>query len=285
MAMCQYGRAADRGPSLGFVSGGSAPGPNPLQTPLNNNNNNKDTKPLRHAKPTLHVSGCGTRLSHPGKSSLPIPTTQDPPQQSSKKRVCHAIATLVCHVSVPYLQRPAFAKCPSRVRNVFATRRQRVCHELRNGNAFVTCLAVCVHADKHTQTTRASKPRRDNRSLVLLHHHHHRTPTRPAYAGKGVAFLGIPGRLGGGGSVAIRGNCRHFPTQPAYAGSVQPPWEFQEGRGAVGPLVFVVTPPPLHQPDLLTFEGCGLSGNPRKADAWWAVAVCTTGSNAAVQLP
>jgi len=51
----------------------------------------------------------------------------------------------------------------------------------------------------------------------------------------------------------------------------------------VGPLVFVVTPPPLHQPDLLTFEGCGLSGNPRKADAWWAVAVCTTGSNAAVQ--
>jgi len=270
MAMCQYGRAADRGPSLGFVSGGSAPGPNPLQTPLNNNNNNKDTKPLRHAKPTLHVSGCGTRLSHPGKSSLPIPTTQDPPQQSSKKRVCHAMATLVCHVSVPYLQRPAFAKCPSRVRNVFATRRQRVCHELRNGNAFVTCLAVCVHADKHTQTTRASKLRCDNRSLVLLHHHHHHSPTRPAYAGKGVAFLGIPGRLGGGGSVAIRGNCRHrhSPTQPAYAGKGVAFLGISGRSGVAGRFLFAVTAA-TSQPNLLMQEVCSLPGNSRKVGERW----------------
>jgi len=111
----------------------------------------------------------------------------------------------------------------------------------------------------------------------------HPNPTCLCREGRGLP--GNPRKVGGGGSVSIRGNRRCFPTQPAYAGSVRPPWEFQEGRGAVGPLVFVVTPPPLHQPDLLTFEGCGLSGNPRKADAWWAVAVCTTGSNAAVQLP
>ena len=71
---------------------------------------------------------------------------------------------------------------------------------------------------------------------------------------KGMAFLGIPGRLG-----RAVGKAAAAPAQPAYAGRARPSWESQEGWDAR-----LAQPPPPPQPDQLMLEGDGLPGNPRK---------------------
>jgi len=54
-----------------------------------------------------------------------------------------------------------------------------------------------------------------------------RRPNPTSLCWKGMAFLGIPGRLGR--AVGEIGQTAAVPAQPAYAGRVRPPWESQEG--------------------------------------------------------